>query len=417
MTSEMQVKVPDDALPESAAYDDRIVEAESDIPEPWRSEPYYDLPRVELDRSRNGSIYMTTHVSSAHLARLYRQDMPGPGSSFCLTVDQDLQRGHSPKGAPLIRQSQVIEMEEVLRDGKSQQFGVLMWNVRPESTRWFYIRQRRALRIFEGFATIPDTHHRHRAIALACQNAEKGTGFDTATTFPVMIFTLDWRGEGELFYALNYKGWRVDATRAQYVAAKVGAGGSALLLARRLHEESEVFQGNVEVNRNSLSARQPEMITFGTFADSLRGREAWPDLDDEDVEDVLLFLIRFYRKLAEVRPDEIGKLSLTRRMKARQLTLADSAVMFHGYAQLARRFYDEHETLDRLSVLSAEDPDRGVDDVLSRDNPRWRDAGILTQKLDRQGNLRWNIVNKRQTRETAGFELLKIVGLHESGTE
>ena len=105
-------------------------------------------------------------------------------------------------------------------------------------------------------------------------------------------------------------------------------------LARELMEQSGILTlQNVEIVSNQLSRNSAKMLTFGTLTEALR--TGFPGLTEDEFAATLDYMVKFLQQLNSVRPQEIAVLSVAKRQKVRDESVADQAVMWHGHIQLA----------------------------------------------------------------------------------
>lgn len=147
------------------------------------------------------------------------------------------------------------------------------------------------------------------------------------------------------------------------------------------------------------------MLTFGTLTEALR--TSFPAITaEEDFDETRDFLVNFLNELHNVRPEEIGLLSVAKRQKARDASLTDQAMLWHGYFHLANWLRDTRPDSRRDDLARLGRPVSYKDfsgDLFSRDNPIW-----LVRALMAPGKRGLRVLNNRQAREAA-FEILKTV--------
>lgn len=331
--------------------------------------------------------------------------------------DPEIQRGvkETTSGAKeFLRPSQIEAMKADI-DGNKFECPQLMWNLRAGETVWVYVRDIRELRIYEGVATRPDTNHRHHAIVgvqrrylqwiRETDSKEMGT-YNPLRSYGLVIYTDDFQGEARRFYTYNFKGWRVATSTAHYIESKTSSPNLHARLARELMDRSSVLgAANVEILSNHLSRNSAKMVTFGTMVDALKA--GFPNLTEDSYGEVLPFLIEYFDALGSVRPGEVALMSVAKRQRVRELTVADQAVLWHGYIRAAARLKIERPEIWREALAVLAQPyiytkglTQWTGDVFSRDNPVWFDCEVMVP--GRNGP---RVVNNRQSRQGA-FELL-----------
>jgi hypothetical protein len=318
-----------------------------------------------------------------------------------IRIDDERQRGvNSTTGKQVVKQQKVDKWtEQLLKD--EHVFGQLTWNFRPEETKAFYDEELDAFVIQDGSATLPDSGHRHRAIVAAVESVSRGSSFNPDMLFSVRIWRVSANAESEIFYGMNQEGDKADATRSKYLMQR----NPGERIARELVRRSEhLTEQNVEVVSNTLSARNPRLGAFNTISKAIEG--AFADASLEEVDDVVEYLLGFWDRLVDVRP-ELRLLSLSERQRVRKQSLAGSALAIHGYMGLARRIRDRGLGLEALEALRAEP---GEEDFLAMANPEWQERGIVVPSENRAGETTLAVRNALQTRRAMADALAERVG-------
>lgn len=201
-------------------------------------------------------------------------------------------------------------------------------------------------------------------------------------------------------------GWRVSTSTAHYIYSKTDVAHVHTKLARELMERSGVLgHQNIEILSNHLSRNSAKMLTFGTLVEALKA--AFPGPNEDDYPDLLKYLLEHLQALAEVRPKEIGLLSVSQRQKVRTGSVADQAVMWHAYIRIASLLISDPIWRERLNVLRGKyTHTRGEEavwtgDLFSRENPVWVEREVIVS-----GKNGPRVVNNRQSRQGA-FEFLR----------
>lgn len=370
-----------------------------------------------------GAIEFQTQVTPGVLTdvcdpdELYKPELRTTHRFRCV-YDPEIQRGikeTSRGGAKeFLRESQI---ESMIDDINANRFECpqLMWNLRAGDTVWLYVRDDRELQIYEAVATRPDTNHRHHAIVRVHRryrdwvretgSSEMGA-YNHERAYGLVIYTDDFKGEAHRFYVYNFLGWRVPTSTAHYIESKTASPHLHSKLARDLMERSTVLgSDNVEIMSNHLSRNSAKMITFGTLVDALRA--GFPNLTEDNYDEIRTYMLDFLETLGTVRPNEIGKLSVAKRQAVREKSVADQAVLWHAYIGLAARLWqDGRHPAEVLRVLGPYVDASFAGDLFDRNNGAWSHSGVIAP-----GKRGPRVVNNRQSRQGA-FELLcKITGV------
>jgi DNA-sulfur modification-associated len=212
-----------------------------------------------------------------------------------------------------------------------------------------------------GVATRPDTNHRHHAIIrfhkkhlqwIETTGSLDMAGYNPNRDYGLLLYTDDFAQEAHRFYVYNYLGSKVPTSAAHYIESKTQAPAIHAKLARRLMESSGVLgTQNVEIMANQLSRNSAKMLTFGTLTEALR--TAFPAItEEEEFTTVLDYLVHSLDKLHEIRPNEIGLLSVARRQQVRDASLTDQAILWHGYFHLANWLWKERRSIWREDMAA-----------------------------------------------------------------
>ena len=341
-------------------------------------------------------------------------------SRFRTVYDPEIQRGaKDTKTGPkeFLREAQI---ESMMKDIENDQFECpqLMWNLRAGETTWAYLLNNSELRVYQGVATRPDTNHRHHAIIrfhkeyLRWVEQTSGLempGYNPNRHYGLVIYTDDYKGEAHRFYVYNFMGWRVPTSTAHYIESKTRTPAIHAKLARELMECSGILTiQNVEIISNMLSRNSTKMITFGTLTDALRS--GFPALTEDEYGDLLEYLIKFLEQLNRVRPHEIAILSVAQRQRARERTVADQAVLWHGYIKLSAWLRERHrdDWKECLQVFAKpyayrRNGIRWDGDLFDRENRLWVDRGLMVP-----GKNGMRVLNNRDVKRAA-FEVLRDV--------
>jgi len=336
---------------------------------------------------------------------------------FRSVYDPNIQRGiKDTKSGPkeFLRKAQIEDMKQNIYDNCFE-CPQLMWNLRAGEISWAYITSTKELKIYDGVATRPDTNHRHHAIVgmhrqylqwiRQTGSTEMGS-YNPDRAYGLVIYTDDENQEAHRFYVYNFLGWHVSTSTAHYIESKTDDPQPHNRLARELMENSGVLgHQNIEILGNHLSRNSAKMLTFGTLVDALK--RAFPNVTEDDYQNLKTYLLEYLQTLADIRPREIGLLSVSQRQKVRADNITDQAVMWHAYMRLAAILRNHPAWRDMLNTLAEEftyDNDGSPQwkgDLFSRNNPAWADHEVIAM-----GKTGPRVVNNRQSRDGA-FELLR----------
>lgn len=334
-------------------------------------------------------------VTARDISQLYKTGF--------LKIDDDRQRGvDAVTGLRIMDDEKVDRWAEQLLSGQAY-LGQLSWNFRKDETMLEYDETTKSLKIGAGAATIPDSGHRHKAILKAAESVARGSSFSLERKVSVRIYNAPASEENRIFYAMNQEGKKADPTRSKWLH-RIGAAKIAGAVA----EQCPSLRDNVDTIRDRLSKKNPRLCAFNTLSGAFEAY--WGDCDAENEEALkadVEYLVRFWNKLAEVRP-ELGKLDIGRRKRVRETLLVDSALAISAYVAIARKMHDRALDLSLLEKLGQpiqfhihdddEDAIREVD-LFSRENPAWERLGILVPSTKRTGQKVFTLRNARQTRD------------------
>lgn len=331
-----------------------------------------------------------------------------------LKVDHDRQRGlDSVTGERILDDEKVARWAEQLVKGEAY-LGQLSWNFRKDDTLLEYDETNRSLKIGAGAATIPDSGHRHMAILKAAESAGKGSSFDLNRKVSVRIYNAPASEENRIFYAMNQEGKKADPTRSKWLH-RLGA----TKIAGALAEQCPSLRDNVDTIRDRLSKKNPRLCAFNTLSGAFE--TYWSDCNPEEeasFQSDVEYAVRFWNKLAEVRP-ELSKLDITRRKRVRETLLVDSAIAIAAYVAIARKMRDRQMDLTSLEKLGKSvkivgqngQGEREVD-LFSRENPLWEQIGILVPSIKKSGEKVFTLRNARQPRDAMLKMLEGVLGLN-----
>jgi hypothetical protein len=329
-----------------------------------------------------------------------------------LIVDEDRQRGRNTvTGKPVLKQDKIDKWTEQLIEGTAY-LGQLTWNVRPsdDGDRGIvYDSETKTLTLNAMQAYLPDSRHRHMAIAQAVESVAKGSSFDVSRRVSIRIYNIPGDEEPDVFFAYNQEGEAADEGRSKWLKPQDHSR-----LAREVVIESpHLGEKNVDTVRDRLSKKSYRLASFGTISRAIEDGWAWnPDelRVPERFEKALHYLLAFWDKLVAVRP-ELGLQTLSRRQATREKLLSDNALAIAAYMRIAHWMHETNQPLLVLDALGQEmtytdkDGRKAQYDVFSRTNPLWKDVGVLVPQQTKKGQT-LNLRNARQTRE-AMYKVLK----------
>lgn len=282
-----------------------------------------------------------TVVTAAEVARLWETGF--------LRIDPERQRGKdSVTGREIIDQDKVDKWAEQLVSGDAI-LGQLSWNFRTETSKVEYDEAKMQLIVEYGYATLPDSGSRHRAIIKAVKSAERGSKFSTGRKFSVRIYHAPAAGENRIFFAMNEEGRKADPSRSKWLHRQ----GIDRLAGAFVESCPHLGVANVDTVRDRLSKRNPRLCAFNTLSRAFE--EHLADLGPDTFDADLGFLIKFWEQLVRVRP-ELKPLPIGQRQKIREGSLVDSALAIHAYIGLAKGIKRDGTNLnvlnkDRKSVV------------------------------------------------------------------
>lgn len=250
------------------------------------------------------------------------------------------------------------------------------------------------------------------AILKAAESVSKGSSFKLDRKVSVRIYNAPASEENRIFYAMNQEGKKADPTRSKWLH-RLGA----TKIAGALAEQCPSLKDNVDTIRDRLSKRNPRLCAFNTLSGAFE--TYWADCNPEETDVFKAsvdFVVRFWNKLASVRP-ELGRLDIVRRKQVRETLLVDSALAISAYVATARKMYDAKLDLDLLNKLSR--PAANTDgeeqqnvDLFSRENPIWEQIGVLVPSTKKSGEKVFTLRNARQTRQAMLGTIEGVLGLN-----
>ena len=367
-------------------------------------QPMFTLEEVSPVRRGGEIVKYQTSVTIGRVAELLDSENIWVDYDYQRGVKVTLNRDGTEKRTPMLDRNRVDEIARKILDD-TLHGGALIWNLREEEVEYSFDEANRTLTVHSGKLTIPDSNHRHQAIKKACQVIlATGRAFDlNSYEFPLIIEKLNLVGESSLFYEYNQLGKPANPTRSRYI--------NQVSLHNRLASEVEAasaLNGNVEVVSNNLSKNSSKVITFNTLAKGLE--HGFSDLDESNFDDTKNYLVDFIDHLVAVRP-ETGYLPLSQRLKVRESSIGDSALIYGTYFKIAGTLKGYSDWRGRLSKLGEDytysaDGDTWQGDLMSRQNPEWRKTVLVPTKA---GTL--SIANRTDSREHAYGVLQDVIGV------
>ena len=116
---------------------------------------------------------------------------------------------------------------------------------------------------------------------------------------------------------------------------------------------------------------------------------------------------QFVKELSNALPGEIGVLTVDQRQKAKRSSLADSALAWIAYLELAKRVFGDKNWRNAVAALGQPYTHKNgwSGPLLARDNPLWHELGIVV--IDpKSGNTK--LMANRHAQEQVTNEVVKI---------
>lgn len=334
-------------------------------------------------------------------------ELADAAQSQLLWTDQDVQRGiepHAPPGTPkelslgdgypaqglyIFDHDNADDIVDKLLAGDQLFLSPLVWNLRPNSFSAYWSDAESSLIIYSGKAYIPDAHHRQQAIIKAvkawreCPSDYKN--FSESKEFKVDLYFLSREDEGNYFFDKNQR----PKPTAKSKAYDLTTHDDLSLLAKKMVEASPNLSQNVNRVTDRLTAKNAQVVTLSTIRNMMRIFAADRDLDRSEIDGLAFSAADFYDLLTAVRP-ELGLQDLASRKVIRRNLIVDSGTMMHGYAALARDYYDDavkfgthdaklkwKQKLSRLSSSRSYDFSSWRGDLFDKANPLWLQVGVV----------------------------------------
>ncbi len=229
--------------------------------------------------------------------------------------------------------------------------------------------------------------------------------------FSVRIWIADDRTAARAARSFNTEGDKVNESAAK--AAYSEEFTTDDIANRLVRGSTHLTFNNVEHLSNSVSASSAKLFAFNTLSRALE--DHWADLpfDGQTRDDQVAFLIRFWDKLVQVRP-EFGRLPIDERKKLRGTSVAGSALSIHGVVAIAAATWATKaknlNVLDRLAEPASSGNGSPVD-YFAYSNPDWQKIGVLVSTVTSGGAHKLTLRTSFQTRKAAADSMLAKVGL------
>lgn len=304
-------------------------------------------------------------VDSATIAKLY--------NSKALYVIEDEQRGNDPtSGKEVVSEEKIERWVQQELAGKFH-VGQLTFCSRAETGGKVVLT---GSQIFiYGDLVLSDSRQRVYTL-VKCENGKQnGNGYQSRNVSVRIYPNTTPDSRRSLFYDYNQEGTKADESRSKWLSPK----GYPQRVARALVEGNKhLTHANVNTVRNRVTSKDHRLAGFNTFTQAVEA--AWDRvlMTEADVDKVSKYLIEFWDRLVEVRP-ELGIKSLPERIKVRNESLVGNAVTIYGYMAIARALYGDGVSKPNLAVLSKLS-DRAWFDTNAQ---HWKDSGVVVPTRDR----------------------------------
>lgn len=293
--------------------------------------------------------------------------------------------------------------------------GNLSIRIDPDQKTTDFEVEEGTLALFSGhFDTGVDSQSRITAIQkasekIATMNPDALHLYDRR--FSVRIWVANERMAKRVGRSFNTEGDKVNESAAKSAYSEEFTTDD--LANRLVRNSAHLTFDNVENMKNSVSASSAKLFSFNTLSKALE--DHWSDIPftTEARDEQVQFLIAFWDRLVEVRP-EFGRLPLDERRKLRGSSLAGTALSIHGVIALAAAIWSTPERdMDCLGRLGQEaTAGRGKPvDYFSYSNPEWKQIGALVSSVTSGGDARLTLRSSFQTRKAVADAMLSKVGL------
>ena len=334
-------------------------------------------------------------------------ELADAAESHILWTDQAVQRGIQPTapiGTPrelslgsgypddtlyIFDQKNADDIVEKLLSADQVFLSPLVWNLRPGDFSAHWSETEDDLYIYEGKVYIPDAHHRQQAIVKAVkiwrESPSDYKNFSEEKEFKVELYFLSREDEGNYFFDKNQR----PKPTAKSKAYDLTTHDDLSILAKRVVDRSTSLSGNVNRVTDRLAANNPHVATLSTIRNMMRIFAADRDLDGDEIDGLASLAANFYDLLATIRPELAHKDLVDRRVIRKDL-IVDSGTVMHGYAGLARDYYQDVVKLgtqratnawkEKLQIISSSKKysfGEWSGDLFEKSNPLWLRVGVV----------------------------------------
>jgi len=271
--------------------------------------------------------------------------------SNIIWTDQSVQRGirpTAPKSTPreltlaagyphddlyIFNSENADDMVDKLLAGRRLFLNPLVWNLRPGSFEAYWDEADRSIFLYDGRVYLPDSHHRHQAIAkavLAWREAPRAyRKFDADMQFKVEVYFLDQEDEGNYFFDKNQRPTPTSRSKAYDLTTE----DDLPVLAKRVIDKSDNLTQGVNRATDRLSVQAPHFITLSTLREMMKTFASTDEVEDAEMEGLAVVAADFLDLLSNVRPE-------LRPGAARHSpqTLASAQVVLQGFAAVMRDY-------------------------------------------------------------------------------
>jgi hypothetical protein len=267
-----------------------------------------------------------------------------------LTYDEEAQR-RLKDGEPFIKDSQLKEFMEVLRNGEDI-IGNIVWNMRTEEhsePKFDYDESSRTLEIKPAQKIyITDGYHRTKACQTLLEEY-KNLGDAPYAHFLVQIHFLSTKKEKDRFGKINHNTNQLSHSKRKRVLDDHRSDFVGDLI------ENTFLKGKIETDIDTLSLNK--LYTFNQLYNALFGHKGifkYYKLDDESkYNDLLQYLSNFFNYLPKVRKEfNFRNEDEKRQYLSKNLVL--EPIMLYAYMTLAREMMNEgynFEFIDKFFKL------------------------------------------------------------------
>lgn len=290
----------------------------------------------------NRIIKFITNISIKEIGEVYEK----------LTYDPETQRGKkevikkkSVEMAKIVHKENIEEIKSKVLDGFFDG-GLLTWNVRINKTDekvYSYCPDENKAIIKANLITIPDSFHRHEALKELADTNIKGM---ESYYLPLSISLYNFEEEQILFSEINGSGKNVKKTRSLYLS-----NTQRSKMTKKLIKESLL---NENINTVTGFARE-ELTNFARLYESLfdASMGAYKDVKDNELEELKVWLTRFYNEVVELR-DEWGKIDLSQRKEYKKKSLIASDNMIIALAHVSKELRHDKNWKTKLKRINNE---------------------------------------------------------------